>query len=55
MYSLGIVLLELLYPFKTDMERHRTIQDLRKLLIIPREIEEKWPHLVSYFGATVDF
>lgn len=45
-YSLGIVLLELLCPFRTDMERHKTIKNLREHHALPPDIKEKWPCLV---------
>ena len=48
MYSVGVVLLELLMPFRTVMERHKSISDLRELRQIPRLVDEKWPFMVRY-------
>jgi hypothetical protein len=45
-YSLGIVCLELLNPFETDMERYKTIETLRSRSEIPVEIGIKWPNMV---------
>ena len=46
MYSLGLVLLELYQPFKTEMERIHTLTDARKG-DIPPEFCAKWPVMVS--------
>ncbi|XP_026285032.1 eukaryotic translation initiation factor 2-alpha kinase 1-like [Frankliniella occidentalis] len=43
LYSLGIVLLELLQPFHTDMERMKVIQELRTGHL-PPELTTTWPH-----------
>ena len=48
MYSLGIVLLELLSVFKTDMERHVSIRKLRSERIVPRGLADQWPSLVGH-------
>jgi len=45
-YSLGIVLLELLNPFDTDMERYKTIETLRTRSEVPVEMGIKWPNMV---------
>ncbi|XP_067130011.1 eukaryotic translation initiation factor 2-alpha kinase 1-like, partial [Centruroides vittatus] len=47
MYSLGIILLELLHPFNTRMERAECLKNLN-LGIIPEEVKEKWPSQVSF-------
>ncbi|KAI9564513.1 hypothetical protein GHT06_008252 [Daphnia sinensis] len=44
-YSLGIVLLELLNPFETDMERYKTIENLRARCEISEEVKRKWPKM----------
>ena len=49
MYSLGIVLLELLTIFKTEMERHKSIENLRKKREVPQSVIERWPLLVILF------
>ncbi|XP_046445652.1 eIF-2-alpha kinase GCN2-like isoform X3 [Daphnia pulex] len=46
-YSLGIVCLELLNPFETDMERYKTIETLRSRSEIPVEIGIKWPNMAN--------
>lgn len=46
-YSLGIVFLELLQPFHTDMERSKVIQKLRTGHL-PPELSRIWPHAVSF-------
>ncbi|KAJ1520214.1 hypothetical protein ONE63_004424 [Megalurothrips usitatus] len=43
LYSLGIVLLELLHPFHTDMERSKVIQKLRTGHL-PSDLSTTWPH-----------
>ncbi|KAK3908887.1 Eukaryotic translation initiation factor 2-alpha kinase 1 [Frankliniella fusca] len=43
LYSLGIVLLELLQPFHTDMERMKVIQKLRSGHL-PPDLTTTWPH-----------
>ncbi|XP_076357884.1 eukaryotic translation initiation factor 2-alpha kinase 1-like isoform X2 [Tachypleus tridentatus] len=45
MFSLGVVLLELLHPFATEMER---VECLKKLQsgIVPSEVEQNWSELV---------
>nr|CAH0107020.1 unnamed protein product [Daphnia galeata] len=46
-YSLGIVLLELLNPFDTDMERYKTIETLRTRSEVPVEMGIKWPNMAK--------
>jgi hypothetical protein len=48
MYSLGIVLLELITIFKTEMERHKSIENLRKKGEVPQSVIERWPSLVIH-------
>lgn len=45
-YSLGIILLELLIPLRTDMERAHTIRDVRKG-IIPQNIPTNFKSLIK--------
>lgn len=47
-YSLGIILLELLIPFNTDMERLKTIESARKG-IIPLNIPPKFSILLKAY------
>ncbi|KAJ5072221.1 eukaryotic translation initiation factor 2-alpha kinase eif2-alpha kinase -related [Anaeramoeba ignava] len=42
-YSLGIILFELLYPFYTQMERIKMITQLREKQELPKEFYEKYP------------
>ena len=47
MYSLGIVLLELLTCFHTTMERHKSIEQLRApQQHLPPSLVQRWPLLV---------
>lgn len=50
LYSLGIILLELLIPFQTDMERVETIQNARKGRI-PESISPKFLHLLQRYDT----
>ncbi|KAJ3089209.1 Eukaryotic translation initiation factor 2-alpha kinase [Quaeritorhiza haematococci] len=43
MYSLGIVLFELLNPFETGMERVICFRDLREMRTLPEGFVRKWP------------
>ena len=45
MYSLGIILFELFYPFGTDMERVKEISDLRQAKL-PQALTESHPDKV---------
>ena len=44
-YSLGIILLELFLPFKTAMERHSMLRELRSSSL-PETVIGKWPDMV---------
>ncbi|XP_022237417.1 eukaryotic translation initiation factor 2-alpha kinase 1-like isoform X2 [Limulus polyphemus] len=46
MFSLGVILLELLHPFATEMERVECLRGLQSG-IVPSEIEQKWPELTK--------
>ena len=48
MYSLGVVLFEMCQLFKTDMERLKTIEELRQGSI-PEQFRLQWPLQVSFF------
>ncbi|VVC89208.1 eukaryotic translation initiation factor 2-alpha kinase 1-like [Leptidea sinapis] len=52
MYSLGIILLELVEPFNTDMERVKTITDLRKGQI-PAHLTANYPKVAHIIGKLV--
>lgn len=43
-YSLGLILFELCYLFKTYSERRITLEDMRKNNHIPQKIQEKYPY-----------
>lgn len=47
MYSIGVLALELFQPFGTEMERVRTLGDLREGKI-PDSFYHKWPVLTKY-------
>lgn len=47
MYSIGVVALELFQPFGTEMERVRTLEDLREGYI-PEPFSQRWPVLAKY-------
>lgn len=52
MYSLGIILLEMVEPFSTDMERVKTITDLRKGQI-PAHLTANYPKVAHLIGKLV--
>ncbi|CAG9121653.1 unnamed protein product [Plutella xylostella] len=52
MYSLGIILLEMVEPFSTDMERVKTITDLRKGQI-PAHLTANYPKIAHLIGKLV--
>ncbi|CAH0726327.1 unnamed protein product, partial [Brenthis ino] len=52
MYSLGIILLEMVEPFSTDMERVKTITDLRKGQI-PAHLTANFPKIAHIIGKLV--
>ncbi|KAL4705064.1 hypothetical protein ACJJTC_004563 [Scirpophaga incertulas] len=52
MYSLGIILLEMVEPFNTDMERVKTITDLRKGQI-PAHLTANYPRVAHIIGKLV--
>jgi len=51
-YSLGIVLFELIHSFNTAMERSKVISQLRSGHI-PTELAASYPHLVQLISSTV--
>lgn len=46
-YSLGLVLLELFYPFKTNMEKHEIQENLKLKRLTPSLISEKFPKIAE--------
>lgn len=52
MYSLGIILLEMVEPFSTDMERVKTITDLRKGQI-PAHLTANYLKIAHIIGKLV--
>lgn len=48
MYSLGIILLELFCPFKTDMERMINVKDVKQTGMFPKSMR-KWKKQVFKF------
>src|SRR5207249_12085338 len=42
-YSLGIILLEMIYPMETAMEKHKTIENLRREDLLPEELHLRYP------------
>lgn len=52
MYSLGIILLEMVEPFSTDMERVKTITNLRKGQI-PAHLTANYPKIAHIVGKLV--
>lgn len=50
MYSLGIILYELYQPFKTDMEKTISIDELKKKQILQDYIKIHWPKQVNYLN-----
>lgn len=47
LYSLGIILLELFYPFTTDMEKIKYVDHIKKKRKISDEFEAKWPSIAQ--------
>lgn len=47
MYSIGVIALELFQPFGTEMERVRTLGDLREGKV-PDSFHQRWPVLSKY-------
>lgn len=47
MYSIGVLAFELFQPFGTEMERARTLEDLREGNI-PDSFCQRWPILTKY-------
>jgi eukaryotic translation initiation factor 2-alpha kinase 1 len=52
MYSLGIILLEMVEPFSTDMERVKTITDLRRGQI-PAHLTANYPKVAHIIGKLI--
>ena len=45
-YSLGIILFEFYQPFKTEMEKHKTIKEVREG-VIDEDFKTRWAKQVS--------
>lgn len=54
MYSLGIILLEMVEQFSTEMERVKTITDLRKGQI-PARLTANYPKIAHIIGKLVQW
>ncbi|KAJ5077489.1 eukaryotic translation initiation factor 2-alpha kinase eif2-alpha kinase -related [Anaeramoeba ignava] len=54
-YSLGIILFELLYPFRTQMERVKLIKSLRDHYILPEEISQEYPEFANLILQMVSY
>ena len=48
MFSLGIILFELYFAPKTDMERIFTITSLKEKYLFPNDFENEWKIQVNY-------
>jgi serine/threonine protein kinase len=44
-YSMGIILLEMIYPLRTGMERHSVFKDLRESGRVPLKLQAAFPEL----------
>ena len=51
MYSLGIILFELYFPFRTDMERIMNINNLKSKFLLPEEFTKNWKKQVTIFNC----
>lgn len=51
-YSLGIILFELFYPFSTRMERHNVLEDLKNG-IIPATFMKTWPKEATFIWSCI--
>nr|XP_015215798.1 PREDICTED: eukaryotic translation initiation factor 2-alpha kinase 1 isoform X2 [Lepisosteus oculatus] len=52
MYSVGIIALELFQPVRTEMERARTLEQLR-VGTIPEAFAQRWPVLAKYIQRLI--
>ncbi|CAH1269228.1 EIF2AK1 [Branchiostoma lanceolatum] len=48
MYSMGVILFELFHPFGTEMERAKSIQDVREGRVLPPVLVERWPRQCDF-------
>jgi len=46
-FSLGIILFEMVYPLQTGMERHQTLKELKEKARIPESLSSKYPGISS--------
>lgn len=53
-YSLGLILFEMLHPIKTGMEKHQTFSDLKKKGKVPECFSIKYPHISSVIVKMID-
>lgn len=53
-YPLGIILLELIYPFKTRMEKHETLEILKNKHMLPKVISEMFPKISELILVMTD-
>ncbi len=51
-YSLGIIMFELFYPFATRMERHNVLEDLKNG-IIPPAFMKQWPKEATFIWSCI--
>lgn len=53
-YSLGIILFEMVYPLATGMERHQTLKELKENGKIPENLFNKYPTLTTLISEMVN-
>jgi serine/threonine protein kinase len=53
-FSLGLILFEMIYPIKTGMEKHKIFSDLKKRGKIPESLEKKYPIIAGIIKKMVD-
>lgn len=53
-YSLGLILFEMLYPIKTGMEKHQTFFDLKQRAKVPESFELNYPGVTTLIVGMVD-
>ena len=53
-YSLGLILFEMLYPIKTGMEKHKIFFDLKNRAKVPESFALKYPSITPIIVTMVD-
>lgn len=57
MYSMGVIIFEMCYPFATGMEREESLRRLTQYTTFPDDFEQKCGQdsdFVSFFGIVIE-